>query len=87
LHHPGIEQADYFIIDYMLGGSLNGIQFLNRVRQKLGRPIHAVLMTGDTSAAFIREAANCDWPALHKPVNLLRLKSALSAQASTSDLA
>ena len=83
LDHAGIEHADYFIVDYMLGDSLNGIQFLNRVRQKLGRPIHAVLMTGDTSAAFIREAADCNWPALHKPVNILRLKSALAAQASS----
>ncbi|HZW24319.1 MAG TPA: ATP-binding protein [Gallionella sp.] len=80
LLHPGIEHTDYFIVDYMLGNSLNGIQFLNRVRQKLGHPIRAVLMTGDTSAAFIREAASCDWPALHKPVNILRLKSALAAQ-------
>jgi PAS domain S-box-containing protein len=83
LLHPGIEHADYFIVDYMLGDSLNGIQFLNRVRQKRGSPIHAVLMTGDTSAAFIREAANCNWPALHKPVNIIRLKSALAAQASS----
>ncbi|MFZ3017613.1 MAG: ATP-binding protein [Gallionella sp.] len=87
LHHASIEHADYFIIDYMLGGSLNGIQFLNLVRQKLGRPLHAVLMTGDTSAEFIREAANCDWPALHKPVNILRLKSALAAQAPNCPLA
>ncbi|MDP2143306.1 MAG: ATP-binding protein, partial [Gallionella sp.] len=83
LHHSSIGHADYFIIDYMLGGSLNGIQFLNRVRQKLGHPIHAVLMTGDTSTEFIREAANCEWPALHKPVNILRLQSALAAQAPT----
>ncbi len=86
LRHPGLDETDYFIVDYMLGGSLNGIQFLNRVRQELGRPIHAVLMTGDTSAAFIREAANCDWPALHKPVNLLRLKSALAAQSPNCPL-
>lgn len=80
LHHASIEHADYFIVDYMLGGSLNGIQFLHRVHQKLGHPIHAVLMTGDTSAAFIREAENCNWPALHKPVNILRLESALAVQ-------
>ena len=81
LRHPHIEHADYYIADYMLGGTLNGIQFLNLVRQKLGRPIHAVLVTGDTSAAFIRDAVNCDWPVLHKPINTSRLISGLGAQA------
>lgn len=72
--------ADYYIADYMLGGTLNGLQFLNRLRQKLDKPIHAVLMTGDTSPAFIREADGFDWPVLHKPVNLAKLISSLITQ-------
>ncbi|HZW24477.1 MAG TPA: PAS domain-containing protein [Gallionella sp.] len=80
LCHPNIEDADYYIADYMLGGALNGIQFLNQLRQKRGKPINAVLMSGDTSPVFIKEAANCDWPLLHKPANISRLLSSLSAQ-------
>ncbi|MBI5007828.1 MAG: CHASE domain-containing protein [Nitrosomonadales bacterium] len=80
LRHANIDYADYFIADYMLGGAINGIQFLNMVRHKLGKPINAVLVTGDTSAAFIRHAVDCDWLVLHKPINTSKLISALSAQ-------
>ena len=80
LRHADIEHADYHIVDYMLGGTHNGIEFLHLLREKLGRPIKAVLMTGDTSSSFIRKAETLDWPVLHKPVNLSRLISSLSAQ-------
>ncbi len=84
LHHADIEHADYHIVDYMLGGTYNGIQFLNLLRQKLGRRINAVLMTGDTSSNFIRKAETLDWPVLHKPVNVSRLISSLSEQERTA---
>lgn len=77
-----IGHADYYIVDYMLSGTLNGIQFLNRLHEQLGRPIKAVLMTGDTSPSFIREAADLHWPVLHKPVQTSRLAATLSAQAT-----
>lgn len=74
------EHADYFIVDYMLAGQLNGIQFLNRLRQRLGKPIKAVLITGDTSASFIRHAVEFNWPVLHKPINATKLIASLSFQ-------
>ncbi|MGO8755221.1 MAG: ATP-binding protein [Gallionellaceae bacterium] len=80
LHHVNIEYADYFIVDYMLGGALNGIQFLNLLRQRRGNPIKAVLVTGDTSSTLVREAAKLDWPVLYKPVNMSNLISCLCAQ-------
>jgi PAS domain S-box-containing protein len=80
LRHTNIEYADCYIVDYMLGGKLNGIQFLNTLLQKFDKPIKAVLVTGDTSSTFIRDAANFDWPVLHKPVNTAKLISALGAQ-------
>lgn len=81
LRHASIEYADYYIADYMLGGELNGIQFLNVVRHKMGRPINAVVVTGDTSSDFIRHAVDCDWPVMYKPINTSQLISELSAQA------
>lgn len=75
------QRADYFIVDFMLAGKLNGIEFLNQLRPQLVRPIRAVLMTGDTSSSFIKNAVDCDWPILHKPVNLSKLVSSLKAQA------
>lgn len=73
------EKADYYICDYMLDGALNGLQFLNQLRQKLGTPINGLLMSGDTSPAFIRETKDCGWPVLSKPVNTSRLISSLRA--------
>ncbi|HEU0189529.1 MAG TPA: PAS domain S-box protein [Gallionella sp.] len=80
LHHVNIGYADCYIVDYMLGGALNGIQFLNMLRKKLDKPINAVLVTGDTSSSFIRDASDCCWPALYKPVNTAELISTLAAQ-------
>ncbi|HEY6094548.1 MAG TPA: CHASE domain-containing protein [Gallionellaceae bacterium] len=80
LRHADIDYADYFIADYMLGGTLNGIQFLNTVRHKIGRSIRAVVVTGDTSSAFIRHAVECDWPVLHKPINTSQLIAHLISQ-------
>ena len=77
---PDIEHADYFIADYMLGGKLNGIQFLNQLRRKLDRPINAVLMTGDTSPSLYVELSDFAWTALHKPIDFPALISSLKAQ-------
>ena len=81
LGHAHIEQADYYIVDYMLDGALNGIQFLELLRQQTDKPAKAVLLTGDTSTDFIQKAELLDWPVLHKPVNISRLITIFSTQA------
>ena len=81
LNHANIEDADYYIVDYMLGGTFNGIQFLEQLRHKPGKPIKAVVMTGDTSIDFVRTSTKCNWPVLHKPVHVFKLIAALMAQA------
>ena len=63
-----VEEIDYFITDFRLPGMLDGIVFLNEVRRMLSRPVPAVLITGDTSAAFIAQASVSGWPVLFKPV-------------------
>lgn len=78
LCHAKVEQADYYIADYMLGGTLNGLQLLKQLGLKRGQPINAVLVTGDTSPTFMREAADCVWPVLHKPINISQLITSLS---------
>ena len=85
LGDTNIENADYYIVDYMLDGDQNGIQFLNQLRQKLDKTLNAVIMTGDTSTDFIRKAEMLDWPVLHKPVNTSKLISMLSQQNGISD--
>jgi PAS domain S-box-containing protein len=79
-----IEHTDYYIVDYMLGGGQNGIQLLNQLRQKRGKSINAVLVTGDTSTNLIRQAEHFDWPVLHKPVSISKLISKLRLQEEES---
>jgi PAS domain S-box-containing protein len=81
LNYANSEHTDYYIVDYMLGGEINGIQFLNQLKQKTAMPITAVLITGDTSPAFVRESAGYDWPVLHKPVNISQVIASLKTQA------
>ena len=80
LSGENIALADYYIVDYMLGGSLNGIQFLNQLRDKFSKAVNAVLVTGDTSPVFVRGASDCEWPVLHKPVNLSKILACLGTQ-------
>ena len=47
---------DLLVTDYHLGGSETGTQVLAAVRAQLGKPLKAVLITGDTSSA-VRDLA------------------------------
>jgi DNA-binding response OmpR family regulator len=82
LQHPRIGNADCYIVDYMLPGDIDGINFLLRLRQQLHKPVCAVMMSGNTSPYFIRKAELFDWPVLHKPVNMTKLISRLREQYS-----
>jgi PAS domain S-box-containing protein len=78
--HTGIEHADCYIVDYMLEGMLNGIQFLNQLARKSGKRINAVIVTGDTSNDFIRDSKKFGWPVLHKPIDTSELIDRLITQ-------
>jgi two-component system CheB/CheR fusion protein len=80
LRSTDIEKADYYICDYTLDGALNGLQFLNQLGTKSGRPLKALLISGDTSPAFISAIKNCAWPVLSKPVNISSLIASLNGQ-------
>jgi len=73
-----IGQADYYIVDYMLGGELNGIEFLDQLYQRLARPVQAVITTGNTSPEFVRSIPSCRWSVLHKPVSISGLIARLA---------
>lgn len=78
LLYTAVAHADYYIVDYALSGELNGLDFLHAVQHKRNIPLRAVVITGETSSHFIRSAVNSPWPVLHKPVNYVKLASALS---------
>ncbi len=77
LQHDEIGNADYFIVDYSLGGKLSGLQFLEAVQQKQRARIRAVILTGETSSGFLAGVADSPWPVLNKPINIAALAAAL----------
>lgn len=80
LQHPDIGNADCYIVDYMLPGNVDGINFLNRLNQQLHKHVCAVMVTGDTSSQFMRKAELFHWPVQHKPVNISTLIAKLEEQ-------
>jgi hypothetical protein len=46
---------------------MNGFDFLDAVRRQRAGPIHAVVVSGNTSARFIEAAERSRWPILFKP--------------------
>lgn len=82
LRHAETGSADYYIVDYMLGGALSGIEFLKLLGRRSATAVSAVLVTGDTSSAFIRESAGLAWPVLFKPVDVSELIEMLVRQGS-----
>lgn len=75
------EPADYYLVDYMLGGTMDGIEFLNQLGKQSADPVNAVLMTGDTSSRFIHRSANFAWPVLYKPVHVPELLAKLGVRS------
>jgi len=77
LKHTAVTDADYFVVDYALGGELTGLEFLEAMQHKREMPFRAVVITGETSSQFIGSVVNSRWPVLHKPVNYIKLATAL----------
>jgi PAS domain S-box-containing protein len=78
LKHADIANADYFIVDYSLGGKRSGLQFLEQIQLQHSAPIRAVVVTGETSSQFIHSVSNSPWPILHKPINYAKLAANLN---------
>lgn len=77
LLHAASNRTDYYIVDFALGGELSGMGFLQAVQQLQQNPIRAVVITGETSSQFISSVEHSPWPVLYKPVNYMKLASAL----------
>jgi PAS domain S-box-containing protein len=69
--------ADYFISDFRLPG-MDGLQLLEAIQHAAARPIHAVLLTGETAPHKIEQARSSGWPVLIKPTDIATLLSALN---------
>jgi DNA-binding NtrC family response regulator len=78
LADAAIAQADVYISDFRLPGT-NGIALLEAIEQIAGRPIKAILMTGETSPDRIEAAQSARWPVLFKPVDLRTLLATIES--------
>jgi PAS domain S-box-containing protein len=76
---PDIGEADLYLCDLRLPGSINGIELLEMIQARARRRIAGVIVTGDTGADQIDRQAGAAWPVLHKPVDLEVLLAAIAA--------
>ncbi|BBF85563.1 two-component hybrid sensor and regulator [Aquitalea magnusonii] len=72
------KQPDLLISDYRLREQKNGSDAIHAIRQAVGRDIPALLLTGDTAPARLREASDSGLPLLHKPVAPAQLYDSLN---------
>ena len=64
-------------MDYRLRRHASGIDTIGRLRELAGRPIPALVITGDTAPDRLREAQESGHPLLHKPVMAGHLRAAM----------
>jgi signal transduction histidine kinase/ActR/RegA family two-component response regulator len=72
-------EADFYVSDFRLPGTMNGIELLEEIQRRAGRSINAVIITGDTSVERSDSSIAGRWEVLHKPVAAAALLEAISA--------
>jgi signal transduction histidine kinase/ActR/RegA family two-component response regulator len=72
------DQIDALVVDYRLRGRETGDSAARRFRDKIGRDVPAIIVTGDTDPARIIEAKASGFPLLHKPLDPDELKRQLA---------
>jgi two-component system, sensor histidine kinase len=68
---------ELLIVDYRLRRHASGIETIRRLRELAGKPIPALVVTGDTAPDRLREAETSGYPLLHKPVLPERLRATM----------
>lgn len=66
-------EPNLLISDYRLRGHTTGGDVINRLRQRLGPEIPAIIITGDTSPERLRDASSLNAALLHKPLTAEQL--------------
>ena len=74
----GAFQPGLILADFNLPGGLNGLKLVARLRERLGAPVPAIILTGDRSAETVRSIDGAGCESLNKPVKLADLTTAIS---------
>ncbi|MDZ7595736.1 MAG: ATP-binding protein [Thiobacillus sp.] len=69
---------DVIVTDFRLPEDTDGIEVITRLRQKYGRDIPAILVTGDTAPDTILRISQAGFPLLHKPLRPAKLRALLT---------
>ncbi|MDB5362675.1 MAG: CheB methylesterase:MCP methyltransferase, CheR-type [Rhodospirillales bacterium] len=64
---------DLVLSDYNLPGGMDGLHLIGSLREKLGHPVPAIVLTGDISSDTLREIARQGCVQLNKPMKLREL--------------
>lgn len=68
---------DIILSDYQIAGAADGLETIQRLRAHFGKPIPAIILSGDTSSATANAAQQAEIPLLHKPVRPAKLRALL----------
>lgn len=79
LAEPPLNAEALYLSDQRMPGEISGIEFLNQLSEKLGQRVRGILLTGETSEAFILQAQQSGWPVVFKPYTPERLSAQLEA--------
>ncbi|UCE32482.1 MAG: response regulator, partial [Burkholderiales bacterium] len=71
------QAPDLVLCDLRLAEGMDGVQLVAAIRSALGKPVPAVLITGDTDPERVRMANQPGDPVLHKPVRPAQLRALL----------
>jgi CheY-like chemotaxis protein len=74
----GGKMADLIIADYRLADGKTGIAAIESLRSRLGMPIPAFLISGDTAPERLREVRALGYHLMHKPVSPMALRATLA---------
>jgi two-component system, sensor histidine kinase len=81
----GGAQPDLIISDLRLADGESGIEVIERLREALGAPVPAFLISGDTAPERLREASAGGYHLLQKPVSPMTLRVTLNRLLKSYD--
>ena len=69
---------DALVSDYRLAGGSTGFEVVSEVRARFGHDLPAVIISGDTDPALLRDMTLRGIVVLHKPLDLGQLQAHLA---------
>lgn len=78
-HAQGMPTAPALVLtDFRLPGDLTGIDVAKRIAAAAGKPVAAIILTGDTDPHWLQQARQSGYHLLHKPVDPVKLQSLIA---------